>query len=135
VRREDHSHTSIIFQRMKAQESLNELHRQRTRHRIATNICTIWSQRTVLFRMAVLGLLFGIVIALLIPPRYTATTRLMAPDNQSGSSLATTAAALAATRGGSVPGEVAWDLLGLRNTSEVFGGILSSRTVQNYIIA
>jgi len=133
VHREDHSHTSLIFQRMRAQESLKELQRERTRHRIATNIRMIWSERTFLFRMSILGLIFGIAIAVLIPPRYTATTRLMAPDNQSSSSFATTAAALAA-RGGGGLGEVAWDLLGLKNTSEVFAGILSSRTVQNYII-
>lgn len=134
MRREDHSNTPIIFQRLKAQESLDELHRQRIRHSIATNIRTIWSERTFLFRISVLGLTFGIVIALLIPARYTATTRLMAPDNQSGSSFASTAAALAATRGAGGVGEMAWDLLGLKNTSEVFAGILTSRTVQNYII-
>ena len=131
---DDQSHTSLIFQRLKAQESLNELRRQRTRHRIATNVRTVWSERTFLFRTSLLGLLLGIVVALLIPPRYTATTRLMAPDNQSGSSAATTATALAATRGAGGLGEVAWDLLGLKNTSEVFAGILTSRTVQNYII-
>jgi len=131
---DDRKYTSLIFQRLKAKESLNELQRQRMRHRIATNIRTIWSERTFLFRTSVLGLFLGIAIAFLIPARYTASTRLMAPDNQSGSSVASTAAALAATRGAGGIGEVAWDLLGLKNTSEVFAGILTSRTVQNYII-
>jgi len=134
VLRDDNSHTSLIYQRLKAQESLRELQRQRTRHLIASNVRAIWSERTFLFRMAVLGLLLGIVIAFLIPARYTASTRLMAPDNQSGSFLASTAAALAATRSSGAVGEMAWDLLGLKNTSEVFAGILSSRTVQNSIV-
>src|SRR3974390_478988 len=131
---DDRNHTSLIFQRLKAQESLNELQRQRMRHRIATNIRTIWSESSFLFRTSVLGLVLGITIAFLIPARYTATTRLMAPDNQPGSTLAATATALAATRGAGGLGEVAWDMLGLKNTSEVFAGILASRTVQNYII-
>jgi len=131
---DDHNRTSLIFQRLKAQESLNELQRQRMRYRVATSVRTIWSERTFLFRISVLGLLLGIVVAFLVPARYTATTRLMAPENQPGSSLASTAAALAASRGGGGVGEVAWDLLGLKNTSEVFAGILTSRTVQNYII-
>jgi uncharacterized protein involved in exopolysaccharide biosynthesis len=104
------------------------------RHRIAVNVRTIWSERTFLVRISALGLLIGILVAFSIPPRYTATTRLMPPDNRSGSSLAVTAASLAAARGGGGISEIAGDLLGLNNTSEVFVGILDSRTLQNHII-
>jgi uncharacterized protein involved in exopolysaccharide biosynthesis len=134
VRREDLDPTSIIFQRLQAQESFHELKRQRMRHRVAANVRTIWSERTFLFRISAIGLIVGGLIAFLIPPRYTATTRLMPPDNQAGSSLAVTAASLAAARGGGGIGEIAGDVLGLNNTSELFVGILNSRTLQNYIV-
>jgi uncharacterized protein involved in exopolysaccharide biosynthesis len=134
VAREDHNPTSLIFQRLQAQESFHELKRQRMHHRIAGNVRTIWSERTFLVRISALGLLGGILIAFSISPRYTATARLMPPDNQAGSSLAFTAASLAAARGGGGIGEIAGDLLGLNKTSEIFVGILNSRTVQNHII-
>ena len=56
----------------------------------------------------------------------------MPPDNQSGSSLAM--AASMAARGAGGVGEVASDLLGLKSSSDVFVGILTSRTVQDQII-
>jgi capsule polysaccharide export protein KpsE/RkpR len=72
------------------------------------------------------------VIAFLIPSRYESTARLMPPDNQPTPGLAMAAAAMAGAAGGL--GGIAGDLLGLKSTSDVFVGILASRTVQDKLI-
>src|SRR5262245_41732111 len=133
VRREDQIPTSIVLQRMKAEEAFREGERRKVRYRLASNVRTVWNARNFLVRLSVLGLAVGIAIALLLPVRYTATTRLMPADSQS-SSIAVAAASLAASRGGTGFGELAGDVLGLKNNSDVFVGILASRTVQNHII-
>lgn len=130
--RDEPSHTSLILQRLKAHEAFVELQRQRSRVWFANSIRTVWRERTFLVRISALGLILGCVVAFLFPPRYTATTRLMPPDAGGGSSAAM-AAAMAASRGEGF-GEIAGDLLGLKNTSDVFVAILNSRTVQNHII-
>ena len=129
---------SIIFQRLQDEEALDELQRKEARLRFARNIRTVWSERTFLIRLSLLGLVLGILIAFLIPSRYMSTTRLMPPDNQSNSSLAMAAASMLSGRtgggGGGALGDMAGDLLGLKSTSDVFVGILGSRTVQDELI-
>lgn len=134
MRREDSSPSSLILQRMQAEEAFRELERKKIRFRIASGVRTVWSARAFLFRLSLLGCAVGVLIALLLPVRYTATTRLMPPDNQSGSPLAVAAASLAASRGTGGFGELAGNVLSHKSTSEVFVGILTSRTVQNHII-
>jgi uncharacterized protein involved in exopolysaccharide biosynthesis len=56
----------------------------------------------------------------------------MPPDNQSTSGLAAAAAAMSGVSGGL--GGAASDLLGLKSTSDIFVGILSSRTLQDKLI-
>jgi capsule polysaccharide export protein KpsE/RkpR len=56
----------------------------------------------------------------------------MPPENQSTSGLAMAAAAMSGAAGGL--GGIASDLLGMKNTSDVFVGILGSRTVQDKLI-
>ena len=126
----DHNPTTIIFQRLQAEKALKDLGREEARRRLGRNVRTVWSQRTFLVRLSVLGLGLGLLVAFFIPVRYTSTIRLMAPDNQAGSSLATVASSIGASRGG----EIAGGLFGLRSTSDVFVGILTTRTVQNQII-
>ncbi|OLE14773.1 MAG: hypothetical protein AUG89_00530 [Acidobacteria bacterium 13_1_20CM_4_56_7] len=92
----------------------------------------LWQHRLVLARIVLYGLLASVLLAFLIPARYESTARLMPPDNQSASSLAAAAAAM--TGGGAGLGGVATDLLGLKSTSDIFVGILSSRTVQDKLI-
>ena len=92
----------------------------------------LWEQRRLLVSVALCGLLTSTLIAFLIPPRYQSTARLMPPDNQSASGLAAAAAAMSGVGAGL--GSVASDLLGLKSTSDVFVGILSSRTVQDKLI-
>ena len=107
------------------------------RERTASNLRMLWEQRRFLLRWAVIGLVVSLVIALLIPSRYEATTQLMPPDNQSGGGAAAFLAA-ASGRGGSGSGSglagLAGDLLGTRNSGALFVGILSSRTVQDRLI-
>ena len=91
----------------------------------------LWEHRRFLFRAGAFGLLASVLLALLIPVRYESTARLMPPDNQSGSSLAM-AAAMSGAAGGL--GGIASDVLGLKSTSDVFVGILASRTVQDKLI-
>jgi len=92
----------------------------------------LWEHRRLLARVAVYGLLASTLIAFLIPARYDSMARLMPPDNQSTSGLAAAAAAMSGVGAGL--GGVASDLLGLKSTSDIFVGILSSRTVQDKLI-
>jgi uncharacterized protein involved in exopolysaccharide biosynthesis len=97
----------------------------------------LWANRRMLLRAAACTLLASTLLAFLIPARYESTARLMPPDNQSSSGLAIAAAAMSgvagAAGGGSLTG-IASDLLGLKSTSDVFVGILGSRTVQDKLI-
>lgn len=95
----------------------------------------IWAHRRVLFRLAIYALAASTVVAFLIPARYESTARLMPPDNQSGSGLATVLSAMTGGSGGALGG-IAGDFLGLagKNTSEIFVGILESRTAQDKLI-
>jgi uncharacterized protein involved in exopolysaccharide biosynthesis len=92
----------------------------------------LWEHHLLLAKTAICGLLMSTVLAFLIPARYESTARLMPPDNQSGSGLATAVAAMTGTVGGL--GGIAGDLLGMKSTSDVFVGILSSQTVQDKLI-
>lgn len=91
----------------------------------------LWGDRRFLLSAAACGLLTSIAIAFLIPARYQSTARLMPPDNQSTSGLATAVAAMSGAAG---LGGIASDLFGLKSTSDIFVGILSSRTVQDKLI-
>jgi uncharacterized protein involved in exopolysaccharide biosynthesis len=92
----------------------------------------LWEHRGILLRAGAFGVLASTLLALLIPARYESTARLMPPDNQSGSSLAMAAATMSGAAGGL--GGIASDFLGLKSTSDVFAGILTSRTVQDKLI-
>ena len=92
----------------------------------------LWQQRRLLTRAALVGLLASALLAFLIPARYESTARLMPPDSNQGGGLAMAAAALSG--GTSGLGSIASDMLGLKSTSDIFVGILSSRTVQDKLI-
>jgi capsule polysaccharide export protein KpsE/RkpR len=98
----------------------------------------LWNHRPLLFRWAAWGLLAAILIAFLIPKEYEATTRLMPPDDQSGTSLAIMAALGGRIGGGGGGGgglgAIAGDLLGMKSSGALFTGMLKSRTVQDHII-
>jgi uncharacterized protein involved in exopolysaccharide biosynthesis len=92
----------------------------------------LWQQRRLLTRVAVYALFASTLLALLIPVRFESTARLMPPDNQSASNLATAVAAISSGTGGL--GGAASEFLGLKSTSDIYVGILSSRTVQDKLI-
>ncbi|MGO8790785.1 MAG: lipopolysaccharide biosynthesis protein [Terriglobia bacterium] len=96
----------------------------------------LWESRRFLARVTGTGLLLSALLAILIPSRYQSVTRLMPPDNQSASGgLAMAAAALSgggAAAGGL--GGMASELLGLKSTSDLLVGVLSSRTVEDKLI-
>src|SRR5437667_407869 len=104
-----------------------------SRERTVARMRLLWRRRGLLFRVALYALLASTLVAFLIPARYESTSRLMPPDSQStSSSLAMAVAAMSGSGGGL--GGIASEFLGLKSTSDVFVGILSSRTVQDKLI-
>ena len=96
----------------------------------------IWNRRRFLSRLAVLGIVASTIVAFLIPRRYQSTTRLMPPD-QSNPGMAMLTAALggkSSTGAGSSLGSVAGDLLGMKTSTDLFIGILQSRTVEDDVV-
>ncbi len=92
----------------------------------------LWNHRQPLTRALIYGFLASTLIAFLIPVRYESTARLMPPDSNQTGGLAMAAAALSGGAGGL--GGVASEMLGIKSTSDIFVGILSSRTVQDKLI-
>jgi capsule polysaccharide export protein KpsE/RkpR len=74
-------------------------------------------------------------MALLMPNRYTSTTRLMPPDQGSGTGMMGMLAALAGKGGGNPVAALGGELLGLKTTGDLFVGILQSRSLQDDVIS
>jgi capsule polysaccharide export protein KpsE/RkpR len=89
-------------------------------------------QRRLLLRFAFIGFFAGALLAFVIPVRFESTARLMPPDSNQSGGLAMAAAALSAGAGGL--GGIGSEMLGIKSTSDIFVGILSSRTVQDKLI-
>jgi len=94
----------------------------------------LWESRGFLGRVIGAGLALSAAIALLIPNRYQSVARLMPPDNQSASGGLAMAAALSGAAGMGGLGGMASELLGLKNTSDLLVGVLSSRTVEDKLV-
>lgn len=92
----------------------------------------LWEQRKLLRRVVFYGFLGSTLLAFLIPVRFKSTARLMPPDSSQSGGLAMAAAALSGGAGGL--GGIATDMLGLKSSSDIFVGILTSRTVQDKLI-
>ena len=92
----------------------------------------LWGNRGLLFRVALYSMLASTLLALIIPARYESTARLMPPDSPATSGLALAAAAMSGNAGGI--GGLASDFLGFRTTSDVFVGVLTSRTALDNLI-
>ena len=105
----------------------------------------LWEERAFLMRVTVRGLILATLVAFLLPVRYEAKTRLMPPDDQSGSGLAMLAAfagrgssssgtgGIGSSLGGSM-GSMAGDLLGLKSSGALFMDMLEGETVQDGLI-
>jgi capsule polysaccharide export protein KpsE/RkpR len=96
----------------------------------------VWENRRFVIRSTFAGLLLSTLVAFLIPSRFQSTARLMPPDQgSSGMGMALLAAnSRIGADGGAGLGAMAGDLLGLKNSSDLFIGILLSRTVQDDLI-
>lgn len=91
-----------------------------------------WSERKLLARALVVGLLFGLVLAILLPKEYTSTVQLMPPDSQSNAGMLMTT--LLSQSGGGAMGGLVGDLLGMKNSGALLVGVLHSRTVEDRLI-
>jgi len=98
----------------------------------------LWQSRRFLLRAALAAFLASALIALLIPNRYRAVTRLMPPDGQSGMGMGM--GILAALSGKAGPGSLgglggmAGDFLGVKSSGALFVGVVNSQTVQDRLI-
>ena len=90
----------------------------------------VWAHRWFVTKAAFVGLLAAGTLALLVPPTYESSTRLMPPDNQSASTLAL----MAGAAGDKLSG-LASDALGLKSTGGLFIGMLESHTVQDQLVS
>ncbi len=91
----------------------------------------LWSRRVLLVKAAATGLVIGVIVSLLIPNKYRATTQLMPPDRSSSSGTAMLAA-LTAKAG--IPVGLAGDLLGAKSSGALFVGVMRSRTLEDRLI-
>jgi capsule polysaccharide export protein KpsE/RkpR len=96
----------------------------------------LWQQRRFVFRVVICGVVAATLIAFLIPARYISSVRLMPPDNRAGLALAAVSlSGHGGSLGSSLLGDLGSDLIGIRSTSELFVGILRSRTLEDHLIA
>ena len=94
-----------------------------------------WEYRQFIFRSMVVGLFLSTAIAFLIPKRYQSTTRLMPPDQSSaGMAMLAAASSRIGAELGPGLGAIGGDLAGLKSSSDLFIGILQSRTVEDDVI-
>lgn len=91
---------------------------------------TLWENRALLYRSALIGLVASTIIMFLIPARYTSTSRLMPPD-KAGQGLASMVAAVG--KGGDLS-SLGTELLGVKTSGDLFVGVLKSETVQNALV-
>jgi uncharacterized protein involved in exopolysaccharide biosynthesis len=94
----------------------------------------LWNHRRMLLLVSLYALLASTAIALVIPARYKSTARLMPPDSQSNFSGLGAMAAAASSLNEDGLQSIASDFLGLKSTSDIFVGVLGSRTVQDDLI-
>jgi len=106
------------------------LPQQEERGRTVERARTLWNERRTLYRWAVIGLVASTVIAFVLPPRYTTTTRLMPPD-QASQGLASMMAVLGKN---TELGSLGTELFGVKTSGDLFMGVLKSQTVENAII-
>ncbi len=93
----------------------------------------LWEKRRFLGSLTLKGFVLTLVVTLLIPNRYDSTIQIMPPDPQSGG--LAMLAALAGKGGGlGALGSLGSDLLGMKNSGDLFVGILHSRTVEDRLV-
>jgi uncharacterized protein involved in exopolysaccharide biosynthesis len=91
----------------------------------------LWEHRRFLGRCTGIGFVVSVILALLLPLRYTSTTRLMPPD-QTASGMASILTALTDKSGGLAA--LGGQLMGLKTSGDLFIGVLQSRSVEDDIV-
>lgn len=104
-----------------------------TPHDILPHLRLFWANRRLILRAGTYAFLVSVLVALLIPARYQAVTRLMPPDAQSSSGLGLLAAMTSRAGAGGL-GALASDMLGMKSSGALFVGILGSETVKDRLI-
>lgn len=105
----------------------------------------LWARRQGLRKAALIGAVLSLVCALLLPTTFRSTTLLMPPEDQGGAKAGLAMmAGMASSKlgggsssgsgGGSDLGMLAGDLLGMRNSGELYLAILRSRSVQEGLV-
>jgi uncharacterized protein involved in exopolysaccharide biosynthesis len=97
-----------------------------------SNVALLWANRRLLVRVAALAFALSAVTAFILPKQYESTTRIMPPEQASGS-----AAMLAALMGrGSAPGlaGLASGILGGHTNGALFISLLHSGTISGHLI-
>lgn len=111
--------------------------------KLVEDVRMLWSHRKLFRRVTLYALVITILLALVIPKRYEATTQLMPPENVSSEAVAllgtlgargSESPGIVGSVGGAAMGGVASDLLGMKNTGALFVTILYSRTVSDRLI-
>jgi capsule polysaccharide export protein KpsE/RkpR len=103
-----------------------------SRIRKIARIDRLWKRRKLLAKFALCGAIATAFIVILIPSRYTASTRLMPPDPPAGAGMAMLAGI--AGKMGATLGALGGDLFGMNTSADLFAGVLQSRTVQNDLV-
>jgi uncharacterized protein involved in exopolysaccharide biosynthesis len=114
----------------------DERERELAQQRSVARQRLLWEHRRLILRVGVAAALLSALIAFLIPTRYESSAQLMPPD-QPSTGLAMLAAAAGGGGGaqmGSDLGSLAGNLLGLKSSSDLFIGVLGSRTVEDDLI-
>ena len=106
---------------------------QENRDRKIARIGLLWERRRLLGKFLAWGGAVAMLIAIVIPTRYAATTRLMPPDPPAGQGM-TLLAGLVGKMGANLA-SLGGDLLGVSTSVDLFAGLLQSRTVQNDLVA
>jgi capsule polysaccharide export protein KpsE/RkpR len=109
--------------------------RQENRSKRIARIGRLWESRRVLLKFAAWGAVLTAVIAILIPSQYESITRLMPPDPPQGQGVAMLASVVGRMSGslGGLGG-LGSELLGVKNSGDLFVAVLFSRTVQDDLI-
>lgn len=94
----------------------------------------VWRERRFIAKVFFVGFVAAAVVSLLITPTYESTTRIMPPEKQGMSGLATMLAAAGDDKGGSVVGSIVSDAMGFKSSGALYVGVLHSSTVQDRLI-
>lgn len=91
----------------------------------------LWSRAVLLARVTALGTLLALLVAFLLPRRYTSTISLMPPSRQMPAGMM---AAVGELANNPQVGNYASELLGAKSTGSMFVGVLQSRVVADALI-